>query len=161
MTTETILNICIDICPEELDSNISNHLLSRINKPFCNQNTGYMLEVLEIINFESSPLIRGANPSFNVTYKAKILKPEEGKVLDAKVKMIFSQGVILEFYGMEICVPKSDPKKEKKKEDFILNVKEKNFVYKKKTYKLGDILKVKINKFDYEKHAFICLANFV
>lgn len=157
MTTENTITTCIDLLPEELDSDIENHLYKRINKPFCNQTTGYMLEVLNITHFDSSPLIRGANPSFNVTYKAKILKPEEGKILDAKVKMIFSQGVILEFHGMEICVPKQ----EKKKDEFVLNVKEKNFLYKKKTFKIGDVLKVKINKFDYEKHAFICLAVFV
>lgn len=153
MTTENILSTCIDILPQELDQNLKEHLFNKINKPFCNQSTGYMLEVLDIINFESSPLIRGANPSFNVTYKAKILKPEEGKILESKVKMIFSQGVILEYKGMEICVPKSDK--------FTLNVKEKTLLYKKKTYKVGDMLKVKINKYDYEKHAFICLAVFV
>jgi DNA-directed RNA polymerase subunit E'/Rpb7 len=153
MATESILNKNIEILPSQLDDNIQSHIFNKINKSFCNQELGYMLEALQILNIESNPLLRGSNPSFNVTYKAKVLKPEQNKILDCKVKLIFSQGIIFEYGNMELLVPED--------KEIILKTKEKKFVYKNKVYNSGDILKIKITFIKYENHSFKCLAKLI
>ena len=150
MTTECILQKNIDIPPYHLDDNIKEYVFNKINKIFCNQTIGYMLEVLDIINIESNPLCRGANPSFNITYKAKVFKPEKNKVLDCKIKKVFSQGIIFEFGMMELLVPKDN--------EINLEPKEKSFVYKNKKYNIGDTLKLEIQHIQYDKHNFSCIA---
>lgn len=150
MTTECVLQKNIDIPPCHLDDNIKEYVFNKINKIFCNQTIGYMLEVLDIINIESNPLCRGANPSFNITYKAKVFKPEKNKVLDCKIKKVFSQGIIFEFGMMELLVPKDN--------EINLEPKEKSFVYKNKKYNIGDTLKLEIQHIQYDKHNFSCIA---
>ena len=150
MTTECILQKNIDIPPCHLNNNIKEYVFNKINKIFCNQAIGYMLEVLDIINIESNPLCRGSNPSFNITYKAKVFKPEKSKVLDCKVKKVFSQGIIFEFGMMELLVPKDN--------ELILEPKEKTFIYKNKNYNIGDTLKLEIQHIQYDKHNFSCIA---
>jgi len=150
MTTECVLQKNIDIPPCNLDNNIKEYVFNKINKIFCNQTIGYMLEVLDIINIESNPLCRGANPSFNITYKAKVFKPEKNKVLDCKIKKVFSQGIIFEFGMMELLVPKDN--------EINLEPKEKSFVYKNKKYNIGDTLKLEIQHIQYDKHNFSCIA---
>ena len=150
MTTECVLQKNIDIPPYHLDDNIKEYVFNKINKIFCNQTIGYMLEVLDIINIESNPLCRGANPSFNITYKAKVFKPEKNKVLDCKIKKVFSQGIIFEFGMMELLVPKDN--------EINLEPKEKSFVYKNKKYNIGDTLKLEIQHIQYDKHNFSCIA---
>jgi DNA-directed RNA polymerase subunit E'/Rpb7 len=150
MTTECVLQKNIDIPPCNLDNNIKEYVFNKINKIFCNQTIGYMLEVLDIINIESNPLCRGANPSFNITYKAKVFKPEKNKVLDCKIKKVFSQGIIFEFGMMELLVPKDN--------EINLEPKEKSFVYKNKKYNISDTLKLEIQHIQYDKHNFSCIA---
>ena len=150
MTTECVLQKNIDIPPCHLDDNIKEYVFNKINKIFCNQSIGYMLEVLDMINIESNPLCRGANPSFNITYKAKVFKPEKNKVLDCKIKKVFSQGIIFEFGMMELLVPKDN--------EINLEPKEKSFVYKNKKYNIGDTLKLEIQHIQYDKHNFSCIA---
>ena len=150
MTTECVLQKNIDIPPCNLDNNIKEYVFNKINKIFCNQTIGYMLEVLDIINIGSNPLCRGANPSFNITYKAKVFKPEKNKVLDCKIKKVFSQGIIFEFGMMELLVPKDN--------EINLEPKEKSFVYKNKKYNIGDTLKLEIQHIQYDKHNFSCIA---
>jgi len=150
MTTECVLQKNIDIPPCHLDDNIKEYVFNKINKIFCNQTIGYMLEVLDIINIESNPLCRGTNPSFNITYKAKVFKPEKNKVLDCKIKKVFSQGIIFEFGMMELLVPKDN--------EINLEPKEKSFVYKNKKYNIGDTLKLEIQHIQYDKHNFSCIA---
>ena len=152
MTTECILQKNIDISARYLDSNFKNYIFQKINKVYCNQNIGYMLEVLELINIESNPLCRGSDPSFNITYKAKVFRPEKNKVLDCKIKNIFSQGMIFEFGMMELLVPKDN--------EIILNDKDKNknFIYKNKKYNIGDTLKLQILHIQYDKHNYSCIA---
>jgi DNA-directed RNA polymerase subunit E'/Rpb7 len=153
MATETILNKNIEILPSQLDDNIQFHIYNKINKTFCNQELGYMLEVLQILNIESNPLLRGSNPSFNITYKAKVLKPEQNKILECKIKLIFSQGIIFEYGSMELLVPED--------KEITLKPKEKKFVYKNKVFNVGDILKIKITFVKYESHSFKCLAKLI
>jgi len=144
MTTECVLQKNIDIPPCHLDDNIKEYVFNKINT------IGYMLEVLDIINIESNPLCRGTNPSFNITYKAKVFKPEKNKVLDCKIKKVFSQGIIFEFGMMELLVPKDN--------EINLEPKEKSFVYKNKKYNIGDTLKLEIQHIQYDKHNFSCIA---
>jgi DNA-directed RNA polymerase subunit E'/Rpb7 len=150
MTTECILQKNIDIPPCYLNDNIKEYIFNKINKVFCNQTIGYMLEVLEIINIESNPLCRGTNPSFNVTYKAKIFKPEPNILLDCKVKKIFSQGIIFEFGMMELLVPKDNK--------INVDTKEKTFIFNNKKYNIGDTLGLEILHIQYDKHNFSCIA---
>jgi DNA-directed RNA polymerase subunit E'/Rpb7 len=150
MTSECILQKNIDISPCYLDDNFKSYIFQKINKVFCNQTIGYMLEVLEILNIESNPLCRGSNPSFNITYKAKIFKPEANKILDCSIKKIFSQGIIFQFGLMELLVPKDN--------SINLNAKEKNFIYKNNKFNIGDSLKLQIQHIKYDKHNYSCIA---
>lgn len=157
MSVETILTKFIQLNYSELDENFEKHILKRLNTGICTKDIGHVLDISEILSLDSVPIVRGSNPSFSVTYKAKILKPEKGKkIKDCKITLIFDQGIFLEYGPLQICVSILGKNKE-----ITLSSDKKSFTFKEKEYFLGDKVNIEVTAVQYEKHAFNTLAKLI
>jgi DNA-directed RNA polymerase subunit E'/Rpb7 len=157
MAVETILTKIIELNYSELDENFEKHILKRLNTGICTKDIGHVLDISDILSLDSVPIVRGSNPSFSVTYKAKILKPEKGKkIKDCVVTLIFDQGIFLEYGPLQICVSILG-----KNNEITLSSDKKSFIFKKKEYKIGDNVNLEITAVQYEKHAFNTLAKLI
>jgi DNA-directed RNA polymerase subunit E'/Rpb7 len=100
----------IEIEPKYLDTNIEQHIFSKLNKNEigkCTKKYGYVLSIESIIEYKTNTIpITTPNILFNVTYQAKVLKPEINDIFDAEVIMIYQQGIYLKKEKvLDILVP--------------------------------------------------------
>jgi DNA-directed RNA polymerase subunit E'/Rpb7 len=105
----------VEINSNELNNNILENLKKNLIKIRCNKNIGQLIDIVEITNIESLPILRNLNPSFRVTFKGKIIKPEVNMKVLGKVKTLSLHGIIFDYYNFTIFVPGSYLKSRKER----------------------------------------------
>ena len=153
-----IITLTRRICLESkyLDSNIHQHLLNKlktiIKEDDCSLEHGYILSIIcivKIVNFEVS----SAN-SDNVCilkFKADVLKPKIGDILEGNVNMICDKGIFLIIKNkFRVFIPVEYLK------GYIYSNDNKTYTNDKKHIKNEDILKVEIIGVKYSNKKFNC-----
>lgn len=143
-----------------LDSRIHLHIKNKLEKRMigqCSFEDGYVTEIIKILKFEDNYISPAtSNVIFTVKFKAKTLKPEEGKNLKGKVCMVFQHGIFVEIdKKMKILIPVANML------GFIYNNEQSMFVLNKNIVKVGDNITVKVVKIKYEKKEFSCIGSLV
>ena len=95
-----------------LDSNIKNHILSKLNELVndkCTQEYGYILKIERLIEIIDHEIGRAdSNNIFNVKFEAHILKPEPGLLITGKVCMIYKDGIFINILDKQkMLIPKN------------------------------------------------------
>jgi DNA-directed RNA polymerase subunit E'/Rpb7 len=143
-----------------LDSKIHTHIKNKLEKRMIGQCTfedGYVTDIIKILKFDDN-YISPATSSviFNVKFKAKTLKPEEGKNLKGEVCMVFQHGIFVEIdKKMKILIPVANML------GFIYNNEKSMFELNKNIIKVGDILTTTVIKIKYEKKEFSCIGSLI
>jgi DNA-directed RNA polymerase subunit E'/Rpb7 len=113
----SIINITekIEIEPKYLNANIKQHILSKLKKNKigkCTKQNGYVLSIESIEKYKDNIIpIATPNILFDVTYQAKVLKPEINDKFDAEVLLIYPQGIYLQKEKvLDILIPSSSIK---------------------------------------------------
>lgn len=108
----SIINITkkVEIEPKFLDANIKQHIFSKLKENEigkCTRENGYILTIESIIEYKNNIIpIVGKNILFDVTYKAKVLKPKINDIFDAEVIMIYPHCIYLKKEKvLDILVP--------------------------------------------------------
>jgi DNA-directed RNA polymerase subunit E'/Rpb7 len=147
----------IAVEPSALNSNIRNHLFNKIVSTFsnkCDKEYGYILKVYDDIRIISNVVSSASSDIFfDVTFPAKVLKPEIGKEYTGKVFMIFQHGILIEVHDrMKILIPAD------KLKDFTYN-KKNVFKNNTDTIQINSVVTCVIDRMQYEKNNFSCIGN--
>mgnify|MGYP001265394446 CR=1 FL=1 len=146
----------IELTPDKLDSNINKYLLEQLKNKFtgtCSKENGYIVDIVKINKIISNTISNtSGNAVFNVECSYNTLKPEIGKVIDFKVIMISSHGIIAMINKLKIFIPCKDLV------DYKFNDTDKTYSKRKKTISKDDNIKVKITNIKYMKKEYSCIG---
>lgn len=148
----------IPLEPNCLSSKLISHLSDKVEKMFlgkCDSTYGYILKLYDDIRIISNTISNtNSDIIFDITFSAKVLKPEIGKEYTGIVCMIFSHGIFLSVSDkMKILIPAD------KLTGFTFNPKTKTFKNKSGTIIQTDTkLTSKIELTRYEKNNFSCIG---
>lgn len=161
---ETITQINkIPLESKYLDSDFSTALYEKINNTFrnkCTANDGYIISVDKDIAILGNEINMYGTCVFNVKYNIQTLKPQEGQELEGVIKIIVDVGIFVEiFEKMNVFIPQEKLAKKK----YVYN--EENGVYirestskKSKTLQVDQLIKVKIEKINFENNNFASIG---
>jgi len=146
--------------PKYLDSRILLNLKNKLEKLMIGQCTfedGYVTDIIKILKFDDNTISPAtSNVIFNVKFKAKTLKPVEGKDLTGEVCMVFQHGIFVEIdKKMKILIPVSNMN------GFNYNNEKSMFELNTNIIKVGDIITSTVLKIKYEKKEFSCIGSLV
>lgn len=148
----------VSIKPEYLDSNLQEHIYSKICEEMdgkCDSTHGYILKIYKNVKIlENSVSSASPNVFFHVQFTAKVMRPEKGHTYAGKVCMVFAHGLFVEVgEKMKVLIPMN------KLEDY-------KFVPAKNTFKKGsdsisqgDEISIVVDMIKYEKHNFNCIGS--
>lgn len=146
----------IEIEPEYLHREIEAVIIERLRTKFCNkcsQKQGYIFDISPIIKILSNQMSRvSMNIVFEVQFTAECFKPEEGKEIEAQIKMLFEHGIIAEKYGMKILIPKGSITGKIK--DGILKMD-------KREIRANDTIRIRLTTVKYDKKNFSAIGNII
>jgi DNA-directed RNA polymerase subunit E'/Rpb7 len=153
--------ICIiekKVClkPEFLSKDYKKYLLDEIKKTFkneCSKEIGYILDIVKIKSIKDNYISSNCEIVLIVEVLVKVLKPEINKIFQDKVCMIFSGGIFLDIKEkFKVLIPQNSLL------DYTFDSKTKSFVKDDIQISEGDIIKVKITGFKYNKNNFSCFG---
>ena len=156
--TELKKSICI--LPELLSANISDLILAKVKTKFEGKTTkedGYITRIYDDLKIIDNVISSSATNEiiFQVKFTADILKPHLGMILDAKVFIVESRAICTSYDNkMNIIIPSS------KLQGFKFDKVKSCFESDSRSIKVGDIIKVEITNFKYEKQ-FNCIGNLI
>ncbi len=156
----SLINITkkIEIEPKYLDANIKQHIFSKLKENEigkCTKQNGYILTIESIIEYKNNIIpITGKNVLFNVTYQAKVLKPEVNDIFDAEVIMIYQQGIYLKKEKvLDILVPSTSM------ENFKYDIVSGSFKNKEgKLISQEDCISIILTAVHYKEKRYRCIA---
>jgi hypothetical protein len=145
--------------PEFLSKDYKKHLLNEIKKTFkneCSKEIGYILDILKIKNIKNNYISNNCEIVMIVELVVNVLKPDTNKIFEDKVCMIFSGGIFLDIKEkFKVLIPHNSLL------DYTFDSKTKSFVKDDIQIAEGDIIKVKITGFKYNKNNFSCFGELV
>ena len=160
MTSEIILEKRIVLEARCLDSNFLKHLkdkLLKVSLNSCSKETGHIMNVKEITKIVEN-YISNVNSEivFIVQFKADVLKPSVGLILEDRISMVFAGGVFLNILNkFQVLIPSHALK------GYTFSSGEKkSFVNTetKASIKEGDICQIKITGVRFKKNNFDCFG---
>jgi len=163
-----ILRLCLKyvllkkkVClkPEFLSKDYKKYLFNEIQNTFkneCTKEIGYILDIIKIKSIKDNYISNNCEIVLLVEVLVKVLKPEINKIFQDKVCMIFSGGIFLDIKEkFKVLIPQNSLS------DYTFNSKTKSFVKDDIQISEGDIIKVKITGFKYNKNNFSCFGELV
>jgi len=145
--------------PEFLSKDYKKYLFNEIQNTFkneCTKEIGYILDIIKIKSIKDNYISNNCEIVLLVEVLVKVLKPEINKIFQDKVCMIFSGGIFLDIKEkFKVLIPQNSLS------DYTFNSKTKSFVKDDIQISEGDIIKVKITGFKYNKNNFSCFGELV
>jgi len=156
--TTTFIQKIIYVEPKYVDKNIKSYISEKIKTDFmgkCFAKEGLILKIYDKLQILDNTISTAGNfIIFNVSFKAKMFKPEKGEDYTGTVCMIFQNGIFAEILNrIKVFIPLD--KLKKYQYDKNLNV----FKNGDKIIKKGDDIKFTIQLIKYEKQNFNCIAS--
>lgn len=158
MTTVNTLKTSIVIEPSKIVGDIDLVILSSLRSfviNSCDKTYGYIMDVIEVIEYDN--MISNATSSivFTVIYRALCLKPEQNKIYKAIVSNVTSDGIFaLIANKSKTLIPKLNalPYKFDSKDAYINDDKK---------IKIGDEIDLEVKITVYVNRNFTCIASLV
>tara|TARA_Y100000389_G_C17397240_1_gene483270 strand:- start:520 stop:1014 length:495 start_codon:yes stop_codon:yes gene_type:complete len=159
MITEITQKVSIN--SKYLDSNISHHLLKKIEENMegkCYLDYGYIIKVKNIIDIGSNII----SPStlmavYTVKYEADVIKPVKGLILSGKICMLFKQGIFVNILDkMKVLIPENNIEGYKFNDDIFVSEDE-----DKDDLVINTNVEIEITMVKYEKKSFSCIGKFL
>jgi len=145
--------------PEFLSKDYKKYLFNEIQNTFkneCTKEIGYILDIIKIKSIKDNYISNNCEIVLLVEVLVKVLKPEINKIFQDKVCMIFSGGIFLDIKEkFKVLIPQNSLL------DYTFNSKTKSFVKDDIQISEGDIIKVEITGFKYNKNNFSCFGELV
>ena len=149
--------ICLE--PKYFDKDIKNHLYEKIKMTMignCDQEYGYIMEISPSVTIlENFVATSTTGVFFTVKFNAKTIKPEINQIYDCTITKIFPHGIFAEVHKIKILIPAD------KVTNFVFDKVSQTFKFKKTELKVGDEIKVEIEKERYEKQNFKCIGKLI
>ena len=154
---KTIITKDIEVNPKYLDKNIKNHIKTLLQQEKqCFLTHGYIDEIIDVLNISSINISPITNyPVFRVQFTANTFLPEIDKIVVVQVKMIFQQGIFMEYGNIIIMIPQSELT------NFTFCPTKKEFKNENRTIKINDTIRVCLKNIKHEKKKFQCIASLV
>lgn len=150
---ECIINKEIIIKPTDLNKNVSDFLLFKLNEnkeKIHSKENGYIINFKKIISYTNKISHITGNILFNVKTLATVMNPKKDKIMIATVTMLINHGILCQHKNIKIWIPS----------DKMNGYKFSYGIYKKNKDKIQkeDEIQVKITETRYEDHKFSCIA---
>ena len=162
---QVMSEICViekKVClkPEYLSKNYRKYLFDEIKNTFkneCSREIGYILDIIKIKSIKDNYISsNNCEIILIVELLVKVLKPDNNKIFRDKVCMIFSGGIFLDIKEkFKVLIPLNSLA------EYNFDSKTKSFIKDDIKISEGDIIKVKITGFKYNKNNFSCFGELV
>jgi DNA-directed RNA polymerase subunit E'/Rpb7 len=160
MSETRIIEKKVCLKPEFLSKDYKRYLFNEIKNTFkneCSKEIGYILDIIKIKSIKDNYISsNNCEIVLIVEVLVIVLKPETNKIFQDKVCMIFSGGIFLDIkQKFKVLIPQNSLL------EYTFDSKTKSFVKDDIQISEGDIIKVKITGFKYNKNNFSCFGELV
>lgn len=154
-------NICLE--PYCLDSDIENHIMSKLRNVLinnCTKKHGFIIDIIRLIdysdNYISSSSVGGI--VFNIKFEAEILKPIVNKIFQGSVCMIIpnGNGIFVDILGkFKVLIPAN------KMNGFVFA--KSSSIYKKneESITISSIISLRLAGVKYNNKKYSCFAELI
>lgn len=158
MLTVIKRNVCIQ--PKYLDKNINTHILKKLQdstRGECSKKNGHILEVTRIVeNYGNRISSANSDIIFDIEFEAKVVKPEQGQIMEGIVCMISKDGIFVQIENvLKILIPPSSLS------EYELDPTSSFYSKDEDTIERKDTVKVKISATKYSKKKFSVIGSLV
>ena len=140
--------------------NIKSEILKQIRNIYvnnCTKEYGYIIKIKGMKILSNSINNVTGNIIFNLIYKAEVLKPYVGKIIETQINMIGEEGIFVSTKNLlKILLPADKLLKTKWVYDFSTQSYT-NKITKNKMFG-GDELQVEITNVRYNRKQFVCIG---
>ena len=165
MTDKILINGYIVLHPHELEQNIDNKIIEKINKKYiiCNREYGCIMKLDKVHHKYKTSIDRNTgNIKIDVKFTVTRILPQYGKELVCNVHMIFNHGIFAQIGDhIKILVPVDSIKNGKFiQTDGVFEIHDSNDA-QPITIARGDVIKIKINEIKYSKNRYNCIGELI
>ena len=148
----------IELSPSSLHQGYFNDIYNNLCDKYrdtCTKDNGYIIDILDDLKLNSNRISNNtANIIFNVSFTAKILKPEIGNEIKCSVDMLSWHGIFAGINKLKVLIP------ENALTNYYFDQQNSKYVNKKSKSEIknGDEITIELTDIRYTKNNYNCIG---